>query len=95
MSEKPFPTKQWADWAKGFNLVQDDLIALATRRMIHRTHLKTIEGHEITDGTGIVHRWMLDNYAESMLIGLRRITDKPAAPPAPPPPAASPPAAPP
>jgi len=69
VSEKPFPNKQWADWAGGFNLIQDDLIALAIRRMIHRSHLKAIEDHEIADGTGIVHRWMLDNYAESMLIG--------------------------
>ncbi|MCH7666049.1 MAG: hypothetical protein IH936_08995 [Acidobacteria bacterium] len=32
--------------------------------------------HQISDGTSVVHRWMADNYADSMLMGLRRIVDR-------------------
>jgi hypothetical protein len=49
---------------------------LGTKRVIHRAHVKTLHNRQIEDGTSIVHRWMQQNYAESMLIGLRRIVDK-------------------
>lgn len=46
------------------------------KRAIHRAHVEKLQDRQIEDGTSIVHRWMQQNYAESMLIGLRRILDK-------------------
>src|SRR5687768_2031682 len=48
---------------------------LGMKRLIHRAHMEALQGRRFLDGTGIVHWWMKDNYAESMLIGLRRILD--------------------
>jgi hypothetical protein len=48
---------------------------LGMKRVIHRAHVKKLESRQIEDGTGIVHRWLQENYADSMLIGLRRILD--------------------
>lgn len=49
---------------------------LGMKRVIHRAHLEVWSRHEVKDGTGVVHRWMEDNYADSMLMGLRRVLDK-------------------
>jgi hypothetical protein len=58
-----------------FEKVRLSLVDLGAKRMIHRAHVKELQDREINDGTGIVHRWMQENYADSMLIGLRRILD--------------------
>ena len=58
-----------------FESLRTSLVELGAKRLIHRAHLKALQRSEINDGTGIVHRWMQENYADSMLIGLRRILD--------------------
>lgn len=80
--EGNFPTKDWAQWAEDLDAILGSLMDLGTKRKIHRAHRKVlhqhedVEGKEIRDGTLIVHHWMQENYADSMLIGLRRIVDK-------------------
>ena len=63
-------------WVQDFESIRSSLMYLGTKRVIHRAHVKTLHNRQIEDGTSIVHRWMQQNYAESMLIGLRRIVDK-------------------
>ena len=48
---------------------------LGMKRVIHKAHLGVWSRHEVEDGTSVVHRWMADNYADSMLMGLRRVLD--------------------
>ena len=77
-----FPDKEWAHWAQDFEVVHRALADLSTKRQIHKAHREVlyehedVEGREIKDGTVTVHHWMQENYADSMLIGLRRIVDK-------------------
>ena len=63
-------------WVQDFESIRSSLMYLGTKRVIHRAHVKTLHDRQIEDGTSIVHRWMQQNYAESMLIGLRRILDE-------------------
>lgn len=65
-----------AGWVRDFESIRSSLMYLGTKRAIHRAHVEKLQGRQIEDGTSIVHRWMQQNYAESMLIGLRRILDK-------------------
>ena len=58
-----------------FESLRISLVELGAKRLIHRAHIKALQRSEINDGTGVVHRWMQENYADSMLIGLRRILD--------------------
>jgi len=64
-----------AAWIGDFDSIKSSLMDLGMKRMLHRAHVKELQGREIEDGTSIVHRWMQENYAHSMLIGLRRILD--------------------
>jgi len=48
---------------------------MGAKRLIHQAHLKRLNERRFDDGTGIVHRWMQESYADSMLMGLRRILD--------------------
>jgi len=75
MAAEEFPTKQWGEWRKDFEAVKDSLVGLGAKRVIHRAHHKALGNREIEDGTGVVHDWMDDNYADSILMGLRRILD--------------------
>ncbi len=63
-------------WVQEFELIKRSLMYLGAKRVIHRAHEKALHNRQVEDGTSIVHRWMQQNYAESMLIGLRRIVDK-------------------
>ncbi len=49
---------------------------LGEKRVLHRAHQDALQRCRIPDGTGSVHRWMLDNYADSILLGLRRTLDQ-------------------
>ena len=63
-------------WVVEFDSIKSSLVYMGMKRVIHRAHMKQLLGRDIWDGTGIVHRWIQENYADSMLIGLRRILDK-------------------
>jgi len=65
-----------AGWVRDFESIRSSLMYLGMKRVIHRAHVEKLQDRQIEDGTSIVHRWMQQNYAESMLIGLRRILDK-------------------
>lgn len=71
-----FPTKQWESWRTDFDRVRQSLMHLGGKRVLHRAHQRSLQHREVGDGTAIVHRWLLDNYADSMLMGLRRILDR-------------------
>lgn len=62
-------------WVADFEKVRLSLVDLGAKRLIHKAHVKELQDREINDGTSIVHRWIQENYADSMLIGLRRILD--------------------
>lgn len=80
--EVSYPTKEWDQWAQDFDEVRSRVLDLGVKRQLHRSHRKVLHQHEdverqgITDGTVIVHHWMQENYADSMLIGLRRVVDR-------------------
>jgi hypothetical protein len=76
MEAEDFPTRQWAGWREDFEAIKGSLVYLAAKRKIHRAYRKALGDREIKDGTGVVHDWMDDNYADSILIGLRRIIDE-------------------
>jgi len=76
MDRNEFPTEQWARWARDFIALRTSLMDLATKRALHRAHMVALEKWQEDDGTGVVHQWMVENYADSMLIGLRRLVDK-------------------
>lgn len=61
--------------SESFESLRINLVELGAKRLIHRAHLKALKDCDIVDGTGIVHRWIQENYADSMLIGLRRSLD--------------------
>ncbi len=77
-----FPSGEWAQWARDYEIIHGSLADLSRKRQIHKAHRRVlyqhedVEGREIEDGTVIVHHWMQENYTDSMLIGLRRIVDK-------------------
>jgi hypothetical protein len=76
MSAGRFPSDQWAEWARYFERIKDSLASLGIKREIHIVHREVLSRRHVEDdGTGVVHRWMQENYAESMLIGLRRAID--------------------
>lgn len=62
-------------WIADFDSIRRDLTDLGTKQLIHRAHIRELQEVDVRDGTGIVHRWMQENYADSMLIGLRRVLD--------------------
>lgn len=62
-------------WIADFDSIRHSLIEMGAKRLIHKAHFKWLNDYHIDDGTGIVHRWMQENYADSMLMGLRRILD--------------------
>jgi hypothetical protein len=62
-------------WISEFDSIKHSLVNMGAKRLIHNAHLKWLSGRPIDDDTGIVHRWMQENYADSMLMGLRRILD--------------------
>jgi hypothetical protein len=49
---------------------------LGGKRVLHRAHQESLQRHQIRAGTAIVHRWLLDNYADSVLMALRRLLDR-------------------
>jgi AbiU2 len=75
MSIGRLPNAQWAKWRQDFGLISESLMDLGVKRVVHRAHHNVLSGHEIEHGMGVVHLWMDDNYADSMLMGLRRIID--------------------
>jgi AbiU2 len=58
-----------------FETVKHSLMDLGAKRLIHKAHIKELKHPYVDDGTGVVHRWAQENYADSMLIGLRRLLD--------------------
>jgi hypothetical protein len=76
MSEGCFPTNQWEEWGRDFESIRTSLVSLGEKRAIHIAHREVLAHHKVDDFTSIVHHWMQENYAESMLMGLRRLIDK-------------------
>jgi hypothetical protein len=76
MSQGRFPTAQWAKWGQGFESIRSRLISLGGKRVIHRAHHELCSSYSDEDAAGTVHQWIDDNYAESMLMGLRRVLDQ-------------------
>lgn len=74
-TERSFPTEEWKRWAEHFYSIRNILMSLGEKRSLHKTHMEVLDQYETDDGTAVVHRWMLDNYADSMLMGLRRLVD--------------------
>ncbi len=75
MSKASFSTDTWAEFGRNFDTILNSLMSLGSKRVIHQAHIAFLDRHEITDGTTVVHHWMQENYADSMLIGLRRVLD--------------------
>lgn len=71
-----FPTERWAAWSQSFESIRVDLMHLGMKRVIHKAHREVLSRHQVEKGTGVVHRWMQENYADSMLMGLRRVIDR-------------------
>jgi len=70
-----YPMQQWAEWALDIESIKDELVWLMGKRTIWKAHNESLRGTTITDATAIVHDWLRENYADSMLMGLRRILD--------------------
>jgi hypothetical protein len=67
---------QWVKWGRYFETIKGILASLSIKREIHQAHREALSrNHVEDDGTGVVHRWMRENYAESMLMSLRRVID--------------------
>jgi hypothetical protein len=75
VSKARFPNPKWAAWSESFESVRNDLRLLGMKLVIHEAHLEAWNRAPVNDGTALVHRWMADNYADSMLMGLRRVVD--------------------
>jgi hypothetical protein len=63
------------DWIVDFDWIRRSLAEMGAKRLVHKAYLERLHDRQIEEGTEIVHQWMQENYADSMLIGLRRILD--------------------
>ncbi|PIR37804.1 MAG: hypothetical protein COV34_02960 [Candidatus Zambryskibacteria bacterium CG10_big_fil_rev_8_21_14_0_10_42_12] len=78
MSNKKYPTSDWAKWAESISILKTDFVSLMTKREIWRALKNAYEknsNYQIKQEAHQIIDWINRNYVDSMLIGLRRIID--------------------
>jgi len=76
-TKNTYPSPTWQDWVNILNRLKNDINSLIAKRKIWRIYSETsLENISTSEGIINVCDWINRNYVDSMLIGLRRLSDK-------------------
>lgn len=72
----PHPSARWVSWQKDIQSLSFQVSNLHARQLVWKAYVAAMEHVRVTGSASIFHNWMIDNHADALTMGIRRLIDR-------------------
>jgi len=71
-----YPNQRWKKWVDYLNILSNETNYLSKKRAIWKEYDKFVNENNLEDKYREIHKWIVLNFIDSILIGIRRMLDE-------------------